>query len=578
MKRSRFLFLLALMLFLPMICLAENTITSFSGTWPGELVQAVANTPLASARPLDGYVGIRDGQSSHAAAVAQDGNGYLLAVFTNNGQGWQASYSRQALRQDAAPQLWNQAISEEWSAKDIADYDGSEQFEVVYDDVRYTWQATEDDWQLTRALLPVANVVVTDQQLYWNEETVFNPQDTSLQGFVEADFPQTLSAAQVNAASSTEVDTSQGVTIGASSATDFPVTLYEAPTTGSAVVGYYAAGVSAQVLDQGSGFVKLEFGGSFSGWAEASHFSAGAAEDGTNQLVGSITTSSPLVGKYCSLLSAPSEDASSLALLGVQFQVRVLGITADGAYVHVQLSDGQTGFLPAASVSAGDIWITSDSRDNRVNLRASASTKSQTLGKYFGGVKAQRIYAVPADEDWMRVSIYGYTGWMMKSFLTEVEGTVPDMLPPLGVVDPINGDTLNLRAEPDQKSTALSQYPAGTVVEILGVNSNWAHIRLQDGCVGFMLLKYVGGEPVSALKNAFTLTEDLTLTDSFGNETVTLTAGTVVASADGRLCPSWRYDAASASMVFATSEQVELHAVDSWGYTLAENAPNMWEP
>ncbi len=578
MKRFRLLLLVLLMLFLPNVCMADNTITSFSGTWPKELIQAVADTPLASARPLDGYVGNRDGQPSHAAAVVQDAEGYLLAAFTSDGQSWQAVYSRQALRQDERPQLWNQAISEEWSESDIAYYDGSEQFELIYGDARYTWQAEGNDWRLTRALLPVANVVVEEHQLYWNEETVFNPQDTSLSGFVEADFPQTLSAAQTIAASSEEADPNQGVTTGASSATDFPVTLYEAPTTGSAIVGYYAAGVAAQVLDQGSGFVKLEFGGSFSGWAEASHFTAGGTENGSRQLIGSITTASPLVGQYCTLLDAPSESASSVALLGVFFQVRVLGITADGAYLHVQLSDGQMGFLPAASVSAGNVRITSDARENRLNLRESPSTKAQTLGKYFGGVKAQRIYAVPADEDWMRVSIYGYTGWMMKSFLDTTSETVPSMLPPLGVVAPDSGESLNLRAKPDQNSTALAQYPTGTVVEILGVTGNWAHVRVQDGSTGFMLLKYVGGDPGAAVKNAFTLSENLTLNDGFGHETVTLAAGTTVASADGRLCPEWRYDMTRASMTFAMPEQAELHAVDSWGYIDAESAPNMWVP
>ncbi len=575
MKRLPLCLLLAVFFLLPVCCRGENAIYAFSDAWPQALTSAVADTPLASATPVEGYLAFRDGASAHGAAVARDSAGYLLAVFQGEGDDWQAAYSRQALRQDALPQVWNQALAEEWSGVDIAAYDGSDQFDLIYTDVRYTWQAEGDTWRLTRALLPVANVVVDDHQLYWNEETVFYPQETTLSGFAEEAFPRTLLAAQANAAASAQQDLSRGVTTG-SNEEDFPVTLYAAPSGGSTVVGYYAAGVEAQVLDQGSGYVKLEFGGSFSGWTEETHFLAGASEDTGHQLQGEITIASPLAGKYCSLLDAPKADASSLALLGVQVQVRVLGVTADGDYLHVALTDGQTGYLPAASVSAGDVWITSDVRENRLNLRQSPSTKSQTLGKYFGGVKAQRLYAPPADEGWMRVSIGGYTGWMMRSFLNTDASYVPEMLPPLGVVDPENDSALTLRKEPDQKSDALARYPSGTVVEILGVNSNWAHVRVQDGSTGFMLLKHVGGEPVSAVKNAFTLAEDTTLTDAFGNENVTLPAGTAVASADGRLCPLWRYDAARGGMVFALTEQAELHAADAWGYVLTENAPDMW--
>ncbi len=576
MKRWYCCLFLAVLFLLPLGCRAETAIYAFADAWPEALASAVADTPLAAARPVEGYVAFRDGATSHGAAVARDDAGYLLAVFHREGERWQADYSRQALRQDAPPQMWNQALSEEWSKADIAAYDGSDQFDLIYADVRYTWQAEGDTWRLTRALLPVANVVVNDHQLYWNEETVFYPQETTLSGFAEETFPRTLLAAQTNAAASQEQDPSRGVTAGAGDGTDFPVTLYAAPSSGSTVVGYYAAGVEAQVLDQGSGYVKLEIGGTFSGWTEETHFLAGASADGAADLAGEITIPSPLNGKYCSLLDAPKADASSIALLGVLFQVRVLGITADGAYLHVALADGQTGYLPASSVSAGEVWITSDARENRLNLRQSPSTKAQTLGKYFGGVKAQRLYAPPADTAWMRVSIYGYTGWMMGSFLDTDASSVPDMLPPLAVVDPENDSTLNLRLEPDQKSDALAQYPSGTVVEILGVNSNWAHVRVADGSTGFMLLKYVGGEPVSAVKNAFPLAQETTLTDAFGNENVTLPAGTSVASAEGRLCAQWRYDVSSGGMVFALPEQVELHAADAWGYVLTENAPDMW--
>ena len=82
----------------------------------------------------------------------------------------------------------------------------------------------------------------------------------------------------------------------------------------------------------------------------------------------------------------------------------------------------------------------------------------------------------------------------------------------------MNEKGLNLRKAPTTNAEIIAAYPVGTGVEILGIyDSIWAHVRLQDGSSGYMMLQYLGGEPEKAAKNSFTVTRDTALTDFDGN-------------------------------------------------------------
>jgi len=89
---------------------------------------------------------------------------------------------------------------------------------------------------------------------------------------------------------------------------------------------------------------------------------------------------------------------------------------------------------------------------------------------------------------------------------------------PLGKVQGVNSKGLNLRKLPRKDAEIIAAYPVGTGVEILGIyDSIWAHVRLQDGNSGYMMLQYLGGEPEKAAKNSFAVTRDTALTDFDGN-------------------------------------------------------------
>lgn len=542
----------------------ENRIDTFTGAWPETLAPVMTTGEWASARPLEGYVGMRFGRWGCGAALMQDDQGYILACFLHTDEGWQVTVSRAALRQGERASLWNQAVAEEWSAHEISQSDGSFQFEVVYGDARYTWYSGSGGWILSRVVLPVANVVVSPRTLYWNEEAVFNTQDIMLTGFVEADFPKSLLAAQALVDASGLDDATQALTTAGNADPtvwqDFPVVMYAAPSAGAEVTAQYADGVAATVLDMGSGFVKLQIGDR-AGWVRRDQALLGgerAEQYPWNGNVGQVCDCGPV--RYRSLLAEPREGAAVVATLGVKLRVQVLGMLQGDAWLHVMLDDGTMGYAAAGDVSQTDnlhtVWITSDKPANRLNLRERPTTKSQTLGKYYAGTEAARLFTMEAVSDWTRVCVHGREGWMLNDFLADSADHVPDMLPPIGTVQGVAKGELNLRAAPDAKAEALGQYANGTKAEILSVVGNWAHVRLRDGQVGFMMLKYLGGEPAGAVDNSFAVAENTDLLEYDGEVIQPLSAGERVVLMDGRPCVSWRYSEAGDTMVREEPEQV----------------------
>ncbi len=104
----------------------------------------------------------------------------------------------------------------------------------------------------------------------------------------------------------------------------------------------------------------------------------------------------------------------------------------------------------------------------------------------------------------------GACGWVNNDYIDSSSVHYKnDYLPPLGTVQGINADGLNLRARPSTKGEILARYPVGTRMEILGVINSWAHVCLQDGKTDYMMLKYLGSEPEKAAKNSFTLLKDI---------------------------------------------------------------------
>lgn len=496
----------------------DSGVIAFSGTWPEMMLDAVREAGCGDAIPVQGYASRRFGRWDYGQAVAQDGDGYVLVCFVCTEDGWTASASRTALRQDEAPQLWVQAVAEEWNAAQVASYGGCYEFEIIYNDARYAWFCGSQDWMLTRMVLPVANVVVGPRALYWGEETVFNTQSNLLSRIDIAALPTTLAQARALADAAGLTDSSQALINDESGMVYAPgVVMYAAPSRGADVVARYFDGVAGEMIDMGSGFVKLRIG-DVEGWILREHVLLGgerAAQEPWNGQVGAVYA----VGqqRYQTLWQTPAER-TAIATLETHFRVNVLGVMAGGDWLQVMLPDGLTGYMRSDSVCQTDnlrtAWVRNDQPTNRLHLRARPSTKAESYAKYYSGVPVTVLFSEKQEKDWVRVAVAGRTGWMKTDYLnfsSDAESYL-DHLPPVAEVRGVDAKGLNLRALPDYSAEILTRYPAGTRVEVMGVVGSWAHVRLRDGAVGYMLLKHLGGEPASAVPNSFAVNARAALT------------------------------------------------------------------
>lgn len=128
---------------------------------------------------------------------------------------------------------------------------------------------------------------------------------------------------------------------------------------------------------------------------------------------------------------------------------------------------------------------------DRLHLRASASEKAESLGKYYHGVRV--VVEGSVDSEWTKVSIGNLKGYMKTEYLViggEGKPYPASAMPILTVNNPNSELCIDLYAEQSIKSEFLGVYFNSTQVTLMGFNGTWAHV-IVDGKVGFMLAKYL---------------------------------------------------------------------------------------
>lgn len=313
------------------------------------------------------------------------------------------------------------------------------------------------------------------------------------------------------------------------------IPVYAGPSAYTKPLAYCYAGTSGTVLDQGSGYVRLQIS-TLDGWVPQEYI---APQDAAAPVlpVGLVNTSG--VQRYQSMTDKPG--GTVLAALAEHLPVEVLAVYADDTALLVRLHDGTLGCLPAEAVSMAEnmqyAWVYASEPSRRLHLRTAPSTKGTSLGVYYSGVKVQRIFTCQAADDWMRVVIEGVGGWMKTEFLS-FHGSPGEWLPPVGIVQGTADSGLNLRDGADYAANVLTRYTPGTPAEIMGVTSEWAHVRLADGATGYMLLRHLGSDPPAAVPNRMPLATACTMLT--GNTSVALPEGTLVQLTDSRPSLAWR--------------------------------------
>ena len=278
------------------------------------------------------------------------------------------------------------------------------------------------------------------------------------------------------------------------------------PRTSAPSLGKYYNGVEATVLSYPStDWAEVSIGG-VKGYMQRQYLAINPAPGAVALATPTLEVAHNKAGERLNLRASMSTSAASLGKYYNGTQVRVLGIGTTWYHVAV---DGKTGYMqakylsqdltgttpttpapPQAGTGQFAVVNSADSAD-RLNLRASASASSASLGKYANGTTVEILNGSGA---WWYVRAGGKAGYMSSGSLLADSQRVQLVTLSRGIVkNPKATDHLNLRAEPYEGAASLGRYKNSTLVEILGTAGVWYRVRVLDdvGNTGYMLSQYL---------------------------------------------------------------------------------------
>ncbi len=308
------------------------------------------------------------------------------------------------------------------------------------------------------------------------------------------------------------------------------VLMLDGPGQGGKVIGRYFSGIDVDILAENNGYVKVRMADQ-EGWLARENVRIGverAEQFAAGGRIGMVYTAGSKRSQP--VYASPSVGGTPVAQVDAFSGVTVLGITQDGEWLQVY-ADGRAGWMRFDAVcqtdNLHDAWIYSEDPARRLNLRAAPDVNSESLGKYYSGVRVVRLFPQAYHKGWARVIVEGVSGWVKTEFLdfsSNYSGM--EWLPPMGRV--AGEAALDLYEGAGSGAAVIESYPQGTPAEILGMMGSWAHVRMRDGNTGYMVIKGLGGEPKAAAANRFLLFEDAVLRDFMGATVGAIPAGTAV--------------------------------------------------
>ncbi|MBQ1946231.1 MAG: SH3 domain-containing protein [Clostridia bacterium] len=533
---------------------------------PAEIADSIADLFGSDVTYIDGYATMRFGHWTSGQIILQDAQGYILCGLTgiDDGSAWQIEYSRTALRQDEAPVLYPEAVKFHYDDEAVSQSDGCDSFDIIYGGLTYRWHTGSNGWILwsisaSDYCLGISSTTISletssddSESFYTSPPTVYNLHSNALSDFDISVFPTTWENAKAISDASEYNDQTQALTVLDAQTKQEYLDLM-ADTTGVALIDVYLSpdnthiasmfeSVAVEIIDQtlSGDWCQIRVH-DFTGWVRRENLLIGterapqAWREGGD--VGCVYSPSRNTDQP---IYATANHNEPTAFLPASSPVTVLLIDNAGRYLIREgwtlLQDELGGYAwmdpdtVCMTDNYHDAHIYSYDASRRLNLRTGPGSQYESIGKYYSGVRVVLMHQTDAKKGWRRVIIEGVSGWVMTDYLAMYNDyNGKEWLPPLGKVQGVNSKGLNLRTAPNKNADIIAAYPVGTSVEILGIyDSIWAHVRLQDGNSGYMMLQFLGGEPEKAASNSFKLTRDITTTDGYGDALCEIKKGTYI--------------------------------------------------
>lgn len=143
--------------------------------------------------------------------------------------------------------------------------------------------------------------------------------------------------------------------------------------------------------------------------------------------------------------------------------------------------------LPLAYAENTDAALVDNPTPNgALNLRKEPDQASQSLGRYYNGVEVE---VLEKGDEWSHVRVGekapgSASGYMLNEYLDfDTENSDVQKHVYRGLT--ISAGPQDLKARPSTKAAAVDKIEPGTMVDIMGVISNWYHVSV-DGKVGYL--------------------------------------------------------------------------------------------
>ena len=159
---------------------------------------------------------------------------------------------------------------------------------------------------------------------------------------------------------------------------------------------------------------------------------------------------------------------------------------------YLQVDGGGGGYVPAETTA----YVTSTNGLN-VRLRSGPGKGYSILASYAPGTQCTIL---SAGNNWCRVQIGAYTGYMMTRYLTNTPYSptpTPQPQPQPGpsgeyqvYVTSRNGKGVNLRSGPDKSYSSIGFYTVGTPAMMITKGNIWSYIRVGNR-YGYMMTQFL---------------------------------------------------------------------------------------
>ena len=409
----------------------ESGFYTFTDQPPETLAAALDASPWRNANILSGCYDRLNGSLRYAQMILRDQQGYLLLCGVyDESTGWQLEASRQALRQDMPPQLLAIAERDSFTPDTIRAAGGCEFFEIRYPDAAYLWgyQPRWARFVLCEATLKSGERINVIGDTLWSSpafEHLYHDFGYSLENFDLSRLPASLEEARQRAAAMPQSSRNLGRLMGNDNSLP-RIPMYAQADEASAVMAHYMCGVSAEVLNEGDDFTLVRIG-SLQGYVPRYNVLIGGEraemEYDTAGAPGLVYGQAPQP-----LRLSPDAASDTIHEIDPAVPVEILGRPAGAEYLQIRTQDGRIGFMHDTHVLLGwedfggyyTLMVTPENSDSALLYSAPDET-SPPIGQCMAGALVGRLVEYEYRQNWQRVIIQGYDGYMRAADLQNIE-------------------------------------------------------------------------------------------------------------------------------------------------------------